>query len=275
MRSGLKSIPALFFCGLAAIGFHWGARQVPPFASDAYAKELQVVLPPLVQVVGSFGDRYLAANLSGFRALVAVPERMSPDEFAALGQTQLDIAWLNPAHEDNYYIAAAILPWNGQLRAAQGVLGRAAMGRPTDWWPLFYFGFHQAYLEGNPALGAATLQLAADRAVDPNERAILDDIASRWYEKGLDRRAAAGVLQTMADQARDRSFRRYLEKRVAALRGLQAIDDAVAAFQTSHGRAPVSVDELLRRRFLSERPMDPFGRELGIVDGKAAFLPRK
>lgn len=261
---------------LATWGLFVAANRVaPPSGSEQYAKEFQVVLPPLVQVGAALGDRYLAANLSGFRALVAVPERMSPDEFAALGRAQVDIAWLNPAHEDNYYIAAAILPWHGQLRAAQGVLARAAQGRPNDWWPLFYFGFHQAYLEGKPTLGAATLRLAAKRAVDPKERVILEDIAARWYEKGLDRRAALGVLETMAEQAHDRAFRRYLQRRLEGLRALLAVDEAVAAYHDRHGAPPGSLDDLRRGGFLRAVPKDPFGRRIGLIDGKAAFLPRK
>jgi hypothetical protein len=46
------------------------------------------------------------------------------------GKLQRDIAWFNPAHEDNYYIAAAILPWNGQVDAAQYVCARHPMRAP-------------------------------------------------------------------------------------------------------------------------------------------------
>lgn len=271
---GRRRLSLLIVLVVLVPGFFWGARQEPPFARHDSARELQVSLPPLVLLAGTFGDRYLAANLSGFRTVVAAPERMSADEFAVLAQAQIDIAWLNPAHEDNYYIAAAILPWNGQLGAAQKVLASAAEGRPNDWWPLFYFGFNQAYLEGSPALGAVTLRRAAARARDPNERVTLEDIAARWYEKGLGRHAALSVLQTMAEQAQDRMFRRYLEQRLTALRLLLAIDEAAAAFKVTEGRMPRSVEELVGRKFLPKQPIDPFGRQFGLVNGTAVFLPQ-
>jgi hypothetical protein len=45
-----------------------------------------------------------------FRALVVSTETMSAENYRILGIVQSDAAWLNPAQEDNYYIAAAFCP---------------------------------------------------------------------------------------------------------------------------------------------------------------------
>ena len=105
--------------------------------------ELQVALPLFVQVFMTAGDRYLAANLASIRALVVTTEKMRPEDYRILSKIQDDASWLNPAHEDNYYIATAILPWNGELDTAQTILARASKARPFDYQPAFYYAFPQ------------------------------------------------------------------------------------------------------------------------------------
>jgi hypothetical protein len=53
---------------------------------------------------------------------------MKAEDYAVQAKLQRDIAWFNPLHEDNYYIGAAMLPWNGELDAAQYVLRKASDG---------------------------------------------------------------------------------------------------------------------------------------------------
>ncbi|MFY9327789.1 MAG: hypothetical protein WAO76_07195, partial [Georgfuchsia sp.] len=164
----------------------------------AQMEEMQVALPLFAQVGMAAGDRYLAANIDGFRALVAEPQHMQAENFRVLGQVQRDVAWLNPAHEDNYYIAAAILPWNGQLDAAQYVLRRAIDARPFDWQPIFYYAFHLYHFKRDPVAAAEWLLKAASRAADQNDRYMLQILAARWFEKGYDPKVAIGVVEGMA-----------------------------------------------------------------------------
>jgi hypothetical protein len=118
------------------------------------SRELAVRIPLVFQIVTAAGDRYLAANLAGFRVLVSESYRMDLQELRLQAQLQRDVSWLNPAHEDNYYIAAAILSLPELIPAAQFILRRAADARPRDWQPLFYYGFNRYFFEKNPAAGA-------------------------------------------------------------------------------------------------------------------------
>jgi hypothetical protein len=109
---------------LSAFVYAWAQQRLSGLPRATAAPELLISLPRFAQVLMAGGDRYLAANLAGFRVLVADTGRMDARRLCGAGRLQRDIAWFNPAHEDNYYIAAAILPWNGQLDAAQYVLRR-------------------------------------------------------------------------------------------------------------------------------------------------------
>ncbi|MCB1942779.1 MAG: hypothetical protein KDI53_12195, partial [Candidatus Accumulibacter sp.] len=121
------------------------ARPRPPVSP-----EMEVAMPRFVQVLMAAGDRYLAANLDVFRALVVSAARMAADNYRILSIVQSDAGWLNPAHEDNYYLAAAILPWAGEISATQYILRMATEARPFDSGPPFFYAFNEMHFLKNP-----------------------------------------------------------------------------------------------------------------------------
>ena len=181
------------------------------------AAEFSVRLPVMAQVLMAMGDRQLAANLNGFRVLVADTARMGKEDYAIEAGLQRDISWLNPAHEDNYYIAAAILPWGGQLEATQYVLKRAGAARPFDWLPLFYLGFNHYHFYRNPVKGAEILLSAVPRVTDQQDQWALQNTAAFWIERGYRLGDAAGRVEAMANAAPPGGFRKYLKVRASRL----------------------------------------------------------
>ena len=93
---------------------------------------------------------------------------------------QRDIAWFNPVHEDNYYIGAAILPWNGELDAAQYVLRRASDARTFDWYPLFHYSFLFYHFRKDPATGAQWLLKGVPRVTNQQDEWALQNLAVAW-----------------------------------------------------------------------------------------------
>lgn len=235
--------------------------------------EMQVALPLFVQVGLAGGDRYLAANLAGFRALVVEPRNLQKDELHVLARVQRDVAWLNPAHEDNYYIATAILPWNGELESTQYILKRAVDARPFDWQPIFYYAFHIYYFDHDPALAAKWLLTAVPRARNLNDRFALQNLAARWFEKGYDPRVAVNVVTAMAEQSQSSRFKQYLETRVARLQGLIELQDAARQFREQTGRPLHDLQELVQSGLIQKVPKDPFGFGYALnVDGEPMLL---
>lgn len=222
-------------------------------------EELSVTFPKAVQVLFALGDRYLAANLLGFRVLVADTQRMDGGNFAVQGRLQRDLAWLNPAHEDNYYIAAALLPWNGQLDAAQYVLREAMNGRQNDIMPWFYYAFDIYYFEKNPASAAEWLRQGAQRALAEQDRLVMEQLAARWFERGHSPAVAAGIVDAMADQTRSSGFRGYLKKRALRLRQLESLREATDVYRERHAYPPKRLEDLVVAGLLKELPVDPLG----------------
>lgn len=238
------------------------------------APELLVTPPRVVQILFSAGDRYLAANLSGFRVLVADTARMKPADYAVQARLQRDIAWLNPAHEDNYYIAANILPWGGEVDAADEVLRRAVDARPWDFLPAFHVGFIEYHFRRAPAKGVRWLLLAAERAAEPADQWGLQSVAARWIERGYDTNTAAGLVDAMANSAPPGGFRRYLRMRAERLHSLARLRDAARIFRLRHGVPPTKLTDLLADGLLSEIPRDPLGAGFLLnSDGEPELKP--
>lgn len=221
--------------------------------------EIQVALPIFIQVVMTGGDRFLAANLGAIRGLITQTAKMHPDEYKILAKVQVDASWLNPAHEDNYYIASAILPWNGQVDAAQTVLRRASLARPFDFQPAFYYAFNLVQFKGDVTGAAQWLRTAAAKLPDEDERLTLENFAARWLDKANDLALAITVVEAMAKQARRNDFRNHLLQRAQRLRNLLALRQAAEVFRQNTGQPPQTLDQLVAPGLLDKLPVDPFG----------------
>ena len=221
--------------------------------------EIQVVLPLFVQVFMTGGDRFLAANLDSIRALITETTKMRPDEYKILAKVQVDASWLNPHHEDNYYVASATLPWNGQVDAAQTVLRRASLARPFDYQPAFYYAFNLVHFKGDAAGASEWLRTAATKLPDDDERLTMENFAARWLDRADDLGLAIAVVESMAGQAKRTDFRNYLLQRVQRLRDLVALRKAADDFQQKTGKPPKKLEQLVTAGYMANLPVDPFG----------------
>lgn len=261
---------------IAAAVFVMSVLFGPREATHERSRELAVRIPLVFQILTAAGDRYLAANLAGFRILVSEAYRMGPAELALQAQLQKDVSWLNPAHEDNYYIAAAILSVPEVIPAAQYILRRAADARPKDWQPLFYYGFNRYFYEKNPVAGAQALLEAVPRMRDEGESWTMQNLAARWIERGYSAADAARIVGGMAENANPGRFKRYLNHRAQRLRDLAILKDAAARFRESQGRRLNSLDELVATRLIERIPEDPFRRGYTLdPQGEPTFAQRR
>lgn len=216
---------------------------------------LRVRLPLPVQIAYSGGDAFLAANINVFRGLMVDAKVSEPETYRIQAQLQADAARLNPWHEDNYYVGAAILPWNGQVDAAQYVLKQASLARVWDMWPPFFYAFNAMYFEHDMNQAGEWAEVAAQR--HPTNAAALRDMAAKWYERGDDPVFALGILRAMHEQSRDDNFRLLLEARMQRLEGLRALRRAQQAYQSEQGKPPASLGDMVGYAGLAQLPQDP------------------
>ena len=219
---------------------------------------LRVRLPLVLQLAQAGGDRFLAANFNSFRAIVVDTAVREPESFRVQGQLQKDAAFFNPYHADNYYLAAAQLPWNGQVEAAQEVLQKASGARHWDVWPTFFYAFNAMYFEKDMVKAAQWAEEAARR--NPKNAPALRAMAAAWYERQHDSALALDVLRNLYAQATDANYRDLLAARIARLEGLIALRKALAEYRKAHqGALPPTGEALIGYGGLEALPDDPLG----------------
>lgn len=253
------NVKLVFMALLAMAVFVATAQRLKVAPRQRVQVEMQVALPLFMQILMTAGDRNLAANIAAIRALVVNNFKMKPDELAILAKVQEDVSWLNPGHEDNYYIAAAILPWQGEVDPAQRILARATKARRYDYQPAFFYAFNLLHFNGDAAGASAWMREAAEFLPEGNNRLHMQNLAAIWLDRVQDVDVAIGVVEAMAKEAKRRDFQNYLEKRATRLRTLKALRSAQASYQERFNRPLVAVQDLVNAGIITELPQDPFG----------------
>lgn len=257
--SGLHSTKLAWLpTGIAVLTFMFANAQLFRHPRTFADQEVMVVLPRFAQTWLAGGDRYLAANIAFIRALGNPASHDTHDHYAAQAVIQLDAARLNPRHEDNYYVAAAMLSWSGHVAVAEEILERASEARPRDMLPPFFLAFDYYYFDQNPELGARWMYQAAGRA-DEQNRYSLSRIAARWAERGKDADEALRIVRMMRSQARGGALKRYLDARILRLEGLVALQNAVRRYKQEKARPLERLDQLIAGGFMVDIPQDPLG----------------
>lgn len=202
-------------------------------------------------------------------------EKLQPETLRALAMIQEDVSFLNPAHEDNYYTAAAVLPWEGEVRRAQVVLKRAIEARPYDGYPAFYYGFNQIHFLADARGAALVTRDAANRVRDPGMSQGLMLVSARWAERGEDLHMAIASITAMAGRSKDKSLKDYLSARVQRLEGLRILREGALRYFSNRGEFPKTLDALVESGEIGAIPQDPLGGGYSIVQGVIVMNPSR
>ena len=270
MRRVLPTVVALAVGGVL---FSYGNLHSPrPPGPESL---MSVALPVPLQLLYAAGDRYLAANVGAWRAVMVGTGKLPPETLHALARVQEDVSWLNPGHEDNYYTATAILPWEGEVEPTQVVLDRATHARPADVYPPFYLGFNRIHFLGDVQGAVDALLVAAARAPDEGTRQALTAMAARWSEKSDDTEIAIQMVRVMIASAADGAFKTYLRQREERLQGLRTLREAQTRFVHDRGAPPQRIEDLVSGGYLARLPVDPLEGGYTIKNGNVVLLPAK
>ena len=235
-------------------------RQLPAPSHD------RVVISAPVLTTLYAGDRFLAANLETIRLSATGIDSGQADTFYLLRAHKV-VADLNPCHENNYYIANALLTWGGAVDEGGDVLERATECRKWDELPPFLYGFNQFFFNHNIEMAQHWLEIAAQRA-DHNAAgyrnfAIMIEVAQIEDEK-----IALDMLKTERERAEGAKLKGMLNKRIGRLEGLVTLRSAKRAYEHQTGKALEQPIALIETGILAQFPQDPLGIGYEFVDGR-------
>ena len=224
-----------------------------------------VVIAAPIQVLMYAGDRFLAANLEEMRVAAIGPEDNEALTRYRLRAHEL-VAQLNPCHEDNYYLANAMLSWGGSFHEGNKILEDAIACRYWDEFPPFFLGFNQYFFERDLENSQKNIELAASRSTV--NRSGMQSIAIAIASKKLnDEKMAVAYLRAQRDQATDQKLVSSLNRRLQRLEGLITLRNAQKQYEEKYGHPLNKPDELINSGILSAIPKDPLRIGYEFVDG--------
>jgi tetratricopeptide (TPR) repeat protein len=186
-----------------------------------------------------------------------------PPDYPAMSRSIHAAVKLDPYNMDAYYFAQATLVWDAkQIQIANDLLEYGMRYRTWDFYLPFYAGFNYAYFLKDYAKAAEHYKRAGE--LSGSELSI--NLAGRYlYESGNSEMAIA-YLSAMEQGARNESIKKTFQIRLQALKEGRRIELARDGYRKDTGHQPVSVEELVRKGYLTGQPVDPYG-------GKFYFEP--
>lgn len=196
-----------------------------------------------------------------------------PPDFFAIYKTIETAVKLDPYNMDAYYFGQAVMAWEvGRVREANALMEYGMKYRTWDYYLPFFAGFNYAYFLKDYDKAAKHYKKAAELS----GVALYANLAGRYMYESGETDMALAYLSTMEKGAKNESIRKEFQVRLAALLEVKRIQTALAKHEKETGRKAESVDELVRRGFLSPAPVDPYGGkfyldELGQVKTTSKF----
>jgi tetratricopeptide (TPR) repeat protein len=172
------------------------------------------------------------------------------------------IGELDPAYTDPYWLGALILTTEANdLEGGLGLLEKGFARNPRAWILLFLAGW-ECDRAGQYDRAATYFDRAARAPGAPHE---LFRLEAGMIARGGRLREAIAQWRTVLDDPRnDEAARAIASRQIRSLTvraDLQELEAAVAAFRERIGRAPGSLQDLVRAGIVPTLPLDPDGQE--------------
>jgi hypothetical protein len=249
---------------------HWRLVMSP---TPAPLVEGRVVIAAPVLLVLFGGDRFLAANLEAMRlAATGVDGGLADTDY--LVRAHKEVARLNPCHEDNYYLANALLTWGGAVYEGEAALLAAIDCRFWDEWPPFFYGFNRFFFSRDVPGAVPALEEAANRASD-NAAGFRKLAVMIQAEQIADEQLALEFLSNELSRAREPKLKGMLAKRVKRLQGLVMLRDAQRRYEALTGKPLGDPGQLIEYGLLAAFPEDPLNLGYEFIDGRIVLKKLK
>ena len=258
----------LLTAAMLAIGLFHVSNQflLPPRSRINVHPATQVVIPSPVQTIMYAGDRYLAANLETIRvASVGTSEERILAEYRVRAYSL--ISELNPCHEDNYYLANAMLAWGGSVKEANNILEDATKCRRWDYMPPFFLSFNRYFFYRDLDGAIQAMNMAAERS-DENRSIFERSAIVMAAEQFNDEEIAVEYLRNERDNAKDPKLAQGIDRRLQRLEGLLILRKAKIRYEKEIGRPLDTPEDLLSSGILETYPQDPANVGYELFNGE-------
>jgi hypothetical protein len=274
MKAGKYFIFPLLFAALLTI-YTVARFRMDEIRSDNTHRLHAAVLPFSMEMLKAISGEfkgiladYLLLEAASF---IGSKEKGTTNDWVAVASLLDQSSTLDPYFRQTYLLTQATLPWQAQdYDKTLTILERSKKHLTWDWLPGFFIGFdYHFFLNDN--LKASRELMEAAKIADPSTSITLSTWASRLAARAGQTTAAIEFLIVIYEKTDDAESRAILEKRIAALKGVEVLQAAVDQFQAIFDRLPVSLDELVDTSILKVLPGNPYDRSYVLSDGRVEF----
>ena len=171
-------------------------------------------------------------------------------------------SYLDPYYFEPYWMAGAVLPWEGRICEAKQILKRGLAHLKDRWEIPFYLGFISFYFEHNNQEAARYFFIAAKK---PHAPAYLPLLASRLAIKSEETNIAISFLETQLKLVKDEKLRKQIEKRLISLKMIAYLEKAVEIYKKKYHQMPHNLEQLVKAQIIPSIPSDPYGGKFYIT----------
>jgi hypothetical protein len=256
------------FLILSLFGYSIAVTSVKEIRKNIIKTQPLLYLPPKEALsLLTFEFKTLFSKILTFRANIYFGETTSdeikPDYYWFYKMYEAAIE-LDPYNIDSYYVAQAVLPWDGHLvRETNKLLEIGMKSRTWDWYLPFFIAFNNFYFLKDDKKAAEYFSKASQ--ID----ARIATIAGKYFQKAGETSAGLAFLKIMYDKTSDEGIRNNISKRINSLEQIAYLENAIVVFRIKTGIFPSLPEQLISAGVIDKLPVDPFGKVYFIrEDGK-------
>jgi len=246
---------------LAILGPFSRAMEQKPYAEKLglipHPQFLQLILPDYQELLAASILGKVILYYGSLTETINAPNQLvSKADYPAMSRAVHAALRLDPYNMDGYYFGQAILVWDaGHYKLATDLLEYGMQYRTWDWQLPFFAGFDYAYFLKDKERAAKMYMLAGEKSGEP----LFKSLAGRYLQEAGDTQMAIDYLKMIEKGEGTPAVKNALKTRILAFEGAKAIEDARELFKASHGSLPADINELVKSRYLTSIPIDPYG----------------
>ncbi|MBX3330350.1 MAG: hypothetical protein KF722_08110 [Nitrospira sp.] len=207
------------------------------------------------------GYHHLGADLLWLRLLqVWGKKKNTNNEYEWMYHALDVITTLDPRYAYAYYVGGvALANYANRPDLSNSLLEKGHHSNPSEWNLPFLLGYNYYFALGDAIKGAEYIGRAARTPGAPD---FLPGLATRMHAEAGNPDVALQFLEALWKENPDLVVREKLEtraKEVLIERDLRILERAIAQYHNDHHAFPLSLTDLVSRKYLERLPEEPFG----------------
>jgi len=207
------------------------------------------------------GYHHLSADLLWLRLLQVWGKKKNTDNEYEWIYHALDvITTLDPRYAYAYYVGGvALTSYANRPDLSNRLLEKGHHENPGEWNLPFLLGYNHYFALGDATKGAEYIERAARTPGAPD---FLPGLATRMHAEAGNPDVALQFLEALWKENPDLVVREKLEtraKEVMIERDLRTLERAIAHYHNDHHAFPLSLTDLVYKKYLERLPEEPFG----------------